>query len=72
MKKDKILTFPYIGTKHQRKDHYVSEVVKHPAKMPTYLAKWIIKKYSKPGGYEKVTQEMLDQWDKKVEWSENY
>ena len=31
LNKDKILTFPNIGTKQQRKGHYVAKAVKHPA-----------------------------------------
>jgi len=46
---NKELVFPLISTKLQRKNHYVNESMVHPAKMPTYLVRWIIKKYSKEG-----------------------
>ena len=50
---------------------YTKESMKHPAKMHLALCREIIKCYSEPGGKFKVTQEILDYWDSKIEWSKD-
>lgn len=47
--KKKELIFLNVSTRDQRREHYVPDVVKHPAKMPVYLADWIILNFSEPG-----------------------
>ncbi len=47
--KDRELIFKNVSTRDQRKGHYVPDIVKHPAKMQTYLADWIILNFSEIG-----------------------
>jgi len=44
-----ILDFPNASSKVQRANWYVPETMAHPAKMPTYLAQWILRRYTKEG-----------------------
>jgi hypothetical protein len=46
------------------------EAVSHPAKANTELLEFLILKFTKSGGWVVITEELLKQLDKVVEWCE--
>ena len=54
-------------TKH-RKDWFTGMSFSHPAKMSLPLQLWVIENYTKAGGNQEFTTEMLEEADKIIEW----
>jgi hypothetical protein len=49
---------------------FPEEAVSHPAKANMYLLKFLVENYTRPGGWVVITEELLKQLDKVVEWCE--
>jgi uncharacterized protein YggU (UPF0235/DUF167 family) len=49
---------------------FLGHAIAHPAKANTKLLEFLIKTFTKPGGWVVITEELLKQLDKVVEWCE--
>jgi hypothetical protein len=49
---------------------WLKHAVAHPAKMNTWLLEYLVRAFTEPGGWVVVTEELLKQLDKVVEWCE--
>ena len=68
MSDKKYIDLPQVSNQKIRKKYYVPESIKHPAKAHIPMMIWILKKFVDPGKEEIVTEEMLREFDKKIEW----
>jgi len=59
--------FPNISTKEQRR-WYTEETISHPAKCSVPLVRKIIKMFTKPSEQIRITEDMLKELDKRINW----